>query len=152
MTFSLKKRQLPTTNLDHPSTSIRKGTEYILLRAKSGKNEPLPDSINQQPSQLPSQSKPFHKPAAPSQRPNPNHFKKEKRDKYRREKENPSRLRPPLPIPKLIDNLSLHLTPLSKEDFGRVSRTFIHNGVVVSYFLPTLAFLLSSNIEMMHGW
>jgi hypothetical protein len=80
MTFSLKNRQLPTTNSDHPSTSIRKGTEYILLRAKSGKNEPLPDSINQQPSQLPSQSKPFHKPAAPSQRPNPNHFKKKKRE------------------------------------------------------------------------
>jgi hypothetical protein len=40
-------------------------------------------------------------------------------------------LRPPLSLPIPID-LRLHLTPLSKEDFGRVSRTFIHNGVVVS--------------------
>jgi hypothetical protein len=49
------------------------------------------------------------------------------------ERRNISRLCFSLPpfIPKSIAQ-SLHLTTLSKEDFGRVSRTFIHNGVVVS--------------------
>jgi hypothetical protein len=49
------------------------------------------------------------------------------------EKRNISRLcfSLPLSVPKSIIQ-SLHLASLSKEDFGRVSRTFIHNGVVVS--------------------
>jgi hypothetical protein len=102
--------------MEPPKRSIRKTLVYV-SRAKSARNHPTPRT----------------------------HVRNLQVYRRRKKKRNNSRLcfsLPPL-IPKPITQ-SLHLTTLSKEDFGRVSRTFIHNGVVVSCSNTQQLALLSS--------